>query len=106
MIGRVVAIGVFSWMCGSALAQDVPGIEICTVERDLNRRTSCLQSNIEFLQKQMTKQSADAQQKLSDALQKLSAATAEISSLKGTIEMLRTRVEQLQAAAAKPPAAK
>ena len=99
MIGRVVAIGVFSWICGSALAQDVPGIEICTVERDLNRRTSCLQSNIEFLQKQMTKQSADGQQKLA-------AAAAEISSLKGMVEMLRTRVDQMQAAAAKPPAAK
>ena len=86
-------------------AQDVPGIEICTVERDLNRRTSCLQSNIEFLQKQMTKQSADAQQKLSDAQQKLAAATTEINNLKGAVEVLRTRIEQLQAAA-KPPAAK
>jgi ubiquinone biosynthesis protein UbiJ len=106
MMGRVVAICVLSSICGSVLAQDVPGIEICTVERDLNRRTSCLQSNIEFLQKQMTKQSTDAQQKLSEAQQKLAAAAAEISSLKGTLEMLRTRVDQMQAAAAKPPAAK
>ena len=78
-------------------AQDVPGIEICTKERDLNRRTSCLQSNVEFPQQQMTKQAADAQQKLS-------AATAEISSLRGTVEMLRTRIEQLQATAKPPPA--
>lgn len=92
-----VALGVL-WVCGCALAQDIPGIEICTKERDLNRRTSCLQSNIEFLQQQMSKQAADAQQKLS-------AATTEISGLKGTVEMLRTRIEQLQAAA-KPPAAK
>jgi len=84
----------------------VPGIEICTVERDLNRRTSCLQSNVEFLQKQMTRQSADAQQKLSDAQQKLAAAATEISNLKGAIEALRTRVDQLQAAAKRPPAAK
>jgi hypothetical protein len=106
MMSRVVAICVFLLICGSVLAQDVPGIEICTVERDLNRRTSCLQSNIEFLQKQMTKQSTDALQKLSEAQQKLAAAAAEISSLKGTVEMLRTRVDQMQAAAAKPPAAK
>ena len=106
MMGRVVAICVLSSICGPVLAQDVPGIEICTVERDLNRRTSCLQSNVEFLQKQMTKQSMDAQQKLSEAQQKLAAAAAEISSLKGTVEMLRTRVDQMQAAAAKPPAAK
>jgi hypothetical protein len=80
-----------------AAAQDVPGVEICTRETRLDRRTSCLQSNVEFLQQQMTKQSADAQQKLS-------AATAEISSLRGTVEMLRTRIEQLQAAAKPPPA--
>ncbi len=106
MIGRFAIIAVVSLMCGSALAQDVPGIEICTVERDLNRRTSCLQSNVEFLQKQMTRQSADAQQKLSDAQQKLAAAATEISNLKGAIEALRTRVDQLQAAAKPPPAAK
>jgi hypothetical protein len=98
MFARATIIAALSSVAGSAVAQDVPGIEICTVERDLNRRTSCLQSNIEFLQKQMTKQSADAQQKLS-------AAATEISNLKGTVEILRTRIEQLQAAA-KPPAAK
>src|SRR5437773_361986 len=32
-------------------AQDVPGIEICTVEKTMERRTSCLQSNVDFLQK-------------------------------------------------------
>ena len=98
MIARVVIIAVSGLVGISAIAQDVPGIEICTVERDLNRRTSCLQSNIEFLQKQMTKQAADAQQKLA-------AATTEINNLKGAVEVLRTRIEQLQAAA-KPPAAK
>jgi hypothetical protein len=82
---------------GQALAQDIPGVEICTQERDLNRRTSCLQSNIEFLQKQMVKQAADTQQKLS-------AAATEISSLKGTVEMLRTRLDQLQAASKPAPA--
>jgi ubiquinone biosynthesis protein UbiJ len=96
MTARFAAIAVLVW-AGSAPAQDVPGIEICTVERDLNRRTSCQQSNIEFLQKQMTKQSAETQQKLS-------AAATEISSLKGAVEALRARVEQFQAA--KPPAAK
>ena len=95
MTARFAAIAVLAW-AGSAAAQDVPGIEICTVERDLNRRTSCLQSNIEFLQKQMMKQAADAQQKLA-------AAATEISSLKGTVEMLRTRIDQLQAAS-KPAA--
>jgi L-lactate utilization protein LutB len=94
---RLAVLALSCCVCASVCAQDIPGIEICTKERDLNRRTGCLQSNVEFLQQQMAKQSADAQQKLS-------AASAEISSLKGTVEMLRTRIEQLQAAAKPPPA--
>ena len=39
----------------TARAQDVPGIEICTVEKTMERRTSCLQSNVDFLQKTITK---------------------------------------------------
>jgi TolA-binding protein len=98
MIGRLaLTLGLLSVITATA-AQDVPGIEICTVERDLNRRTSCLQSNVEFLQRQMTKQAADTQQKLS-------AAATEISSLRGSVEMLRARLDQLQPAP-KSPAAK
>jgi hypothetical protein len=96
MRARLPALMLLGLSCGYALAQDIAGVEICTQERDLNRRTSCLRNNIEFLQKQMMKQAADAQQKLS-------AATTEISSLKGTVEMLRARIDQLQAAA-KPAA--
>jgi uncharacterized protein HemX len=96
MRARLAVLTVLGLSCGHAFAQDIPGVEICTQERDLNRRTSCLQNNIEFLQKQMMKQAADAQQKLS-------AAMTEISSLKGTVEMLRARIDQLQAAA-KPAA--
>jgi prefoldin subunit 5 len=88
---RLPVLVLLGLSCGHALAQDIPGVEICTQERDLNRRTSCLQSNIEFLQKQMMKQAAETQQKLS-------AAATEISSLKGTVEMLRARIDQLQAA--------
>ena len=43
----------------NARAQDVPGIEICTVEKTMERRTSCLQSNVDFLQKTIVKLSAD-----------------------------------------------
>src|SRR5882757_9342278 len=52
---------------GYAHAQDVPGIEICTVEKTMERRTSCLQSNVDFLQKTIAKLSADHQQKLDAA---------------------------------------
>lgn len=72
-------------------AQDVPGIEICTVEKTMERRTSCLQSNIDFLQKTITRLSADHQQKLD-------AATRQIESLKVTVADLQKVVADLQAA--------
>lgn len=71
-------------------AQDVPGIEICTVEKAMDRRTSCLQSNIDFLQKTITKLSADHQQKLD-------AANRQIEALKATMASLQKIVTDLQA---------
>src|SRR4030088_3247770 len=71
--------------------QDVPGIEICTVEKTMERRTSCLQSNVDFLHKTLTKLSADHQQKLD-------AARAQIEGLKSTIAALQKTVDDLQAA--------
>jgi septal ring factor EnvC (AmiA/AmiB activator) len=76
---------------GRATAQDVPGIEICTVEKTMERRTSCLQSNVDFLHKTLTKLSADHQQKLD-------AARAQIEGLKSTIAALQKTVDDLQAA--------
>ena len=59
MIGRI-ALGASvvlapCMLTPCATAQDVPGIEICTVEKTMERRTSCLQSNVDFLQKTITK---------------------------------------------------
>jgi hypothetical protein len=72
-------------------AQDVPGIEICTVEKTMERRTSCLQSNVDFLQKTIAKLSADHQQKLD-------AANRQIEGLKSTVASLQKIVDDLQAA--------
>src|SRR6202051_2240312 len=73
-----------------AQAQDVPGIEICTVEKTMERRTSCLQSNVDFLQKTIAKLSADHQQKLD-------AANRQIEGLKSTVTSLQKVVEDLPA---------
>jgi prefoldin subunit 5 len=72
-------------------AQDVPGIEICTVEKTMERRTSCLQSNVDFLQKTMTKLGSDHQQKLD-------AANRQIEGLKASVASLQKIVDDLQAA--------
>ena len=75
-------------------AQDVPGIEICTVEKTMERRTSCLQSNVDFLQKTITKLSLDHQQKLD-------AAGRQIDALKTTVAGFQKMLGDLQAAQAK-----
>jgi septal ring factor EnvC (AmiA/AmiB activator) len=74
-----------------APAQDVPGIEICTVEKTMERRTSCLQSNVDFLQKTIAKLAADHQQKLD-------AANRQIENLKSTTASLQKIADELQAA--------
>ena len=89
-------------------AQDVPGIEICTVEKTMERRTSCLQSNVDFLHKTITKLTTDHQQKLD-------AANRQIEALKHAVVGLQKLVSDVQSAQSKvvddakkaaPPAAK
>jgi TolA-binding protein len=96
MIGRIVGIvSVHFWVCAltsvATYAQDVPGIEICTVEKTMERRTSCLQSNVDFLQKTIVKLSADH-------AQKLDAANRQIDGLKSTVASLQKIVDDLQTA--------
>src|SRR5476649_1266434 len=101
MIGRIAlvmsvvpALGLLA--SGRATAQDVPGIEICTVEKTMERRTSCLQSNVDFLQKTIAKLGADHQQKLD-------AANRQIEGLKSTVAGLQKIVDDLQVAQKKKP---
>ena len=74
---------------GHATAQDVPGIEICTVEKTMERRTSCLQSNVEFLQKTINKLTSDHQQKLD-------AANRQIANLQNAVANLQKLVSDMQ----------
>src|SRR5256884_1895413 len=95
MIGRLAlvvsaALAAPLLTSADALAQDVPGIEICTVEKTMERRTSCLQSNVDFLHKTITKLSLDHQQKID-------AANRQIEGLKAAVISLQKVVENLQA---------
>ena len=74
----------------NALAQDISGIEICTVEKTMERRTSCLQSNVDFLQKTIAKLTIDHQQKID-------AAKAQIEALKAVVAGLQKAIADLQA---------
>jgi hypothetical protein len=75
----------------SVHAQDVPGIEICTVEKTMERRTSCLQSNVDFLQKTITKLTTDNQQTMD-------ASNRQIEALKSAVIGLQKMVAELQTA--------
>ena len=95
MISRIVlTLGVLApcvLASVAACAQDVPGIEICTVEKTMERRTSCLQSNVDFLQKTIAKLAADH-------AQKLDATNRQIEGLKATLASLQKIVDELQSA--------
>jgi hypothetical protein len=97
MIGRF-GCGLLVLLFGSGLvhAQDVPGIEICTAEKTMERRTSCLQSNVEFLQKTIAKLALDHQQKLD-------AANRQVDALKASVVALQKVVDELKAAQTKTP---
>jgi len=99
MIGRIARLApavMAACMLASigARAQDIPGIEICTVEKTMERRTSCLQSNVDFLMKTITRLGADHQQKLD-------AANRQIDGLKSAVVSLQKLVDDLQAASRK-----
>jgi hypothetical protein len=55
----------------------------------MDRRTGCLQSNVEFLQQTINRHTLEAQQKLA-------AANREITALKEALASLQARVDQLQ----------
>lgn len=100
MPGRTIAAVCFATLLTGTFstaplrAQDVPGIEICTVEKTWERRTSCLQSNVDFLQKTITKLNLDHQQKID-------AANRQIDALKVAVAGLQKVVTDLQTAQAK-----
>lgn len=96
MLKTGLSIVALMLVAGAASAQDVPGIEICTVEKTMERRTSCLQSNIDFLKKSMTKDALEQQKKLDAARGDAGAIKVQLEALRGTVATLQKTVEQLQ----------
>ena len=82
-------------MPAKAHAQDVPGIEICTVEKTMERRTSCLQSNVDFLQKTINKLTLDHQQKLDAANRQIEALKSAVALQKIVDDLQRRRRRRL-----------
>ena len=87
-------------LAAPALAQDIRGLEVCTAEKQMERRTSCLQANVEFLQQALFKHSQDTRTKMTAAQRDLAAAQAEIAALKAHLARLDRELAQLRAKAA------
>jgi hypothetical protein len=107
MIGRMMLMAsLMPWALipTSANAQDVPGIEICTVEKTMERRTSCLQSNVDFLMKTITKLGAGHQQKLDAANRQIEGLRSAVIGLQKTVEELQSAQKKDKEQKATPPA--
>ena len=78
-----------------AAAQDIRGLENCTAEKQMERRTGCLQANVELLQQLLIKQTRAADDKFR-------ADRAEIDALKARLAKLEADLAQLKAKPAEP----
>lgn len=93
---RLVIVAVLlTLMPHGATAQDVPGIEICTAEKTMERRTGCLQSNVNFLKSSLTKASLESQQKIDAANRQIDALKATVIGLQNTVAQLQGQVQAL-----------
>jgi hypothetical protein len=88
-----------------AAAQDIAGIEDCTKATGLDKRTGCLQSNVNVLQQLVSKNALDARQRLTAANNEVVALKNEtvalksdIATLKGLVTSLQKNLEEVQAA--------
>ena len=93
---RFAAITLLALMSPSASAQDIPGLEACTAEKQMERRTGCLQSNHDFLQRTLSKLSRETQAKIAASDRALAAAKAEIVALKSAMEKLNGELTRLK----------
>src|SRR5947209_710620 len=97
-MGRSLGYAAFMLLILSsgAASQDIPGLEVCTAEKQMDRRTGCLQSNDEFLQQALSKLTRETQAKIAALGRALAAAQAEIAPLKSATEKLSAELAQFK----------
>jgi hypothetical protein len=93
---RIIALAAFAALASVAQAQDIRGLEVCTAEKTMERRTSCLQSNVEFLQQALTKQAREVKARLDAADREAAARKSEIAALKAEVASLRAALAELK----------
>jgi len=85
-------------------AQDIVGIEDCTKTSGLDKRTGCLQSNVNFLQQLVMRNAAESRQRLNAAVAEIAGLKAEIAALKGLVASQQASLSELKAAQRAEPA--
>ncbi len=93
------AMMLFALLSSHATAQDIPGLELCTAEKQMERRTGCLQSNDDFLQQALSKLARETHAKITASGRALATAQAEIAALKSAVEKLNGELAQMKAKA-------
>ena len=97
-LGRLAGVSLLVAALPSAVgAQDIRGLEVCTAEKQMERRTGCLQANVEYLAQALTKLSRETDEKLAAAARELAAAHAEIGALRSTVEKLNGEMAHMKA---------
>ena len=95
----VTAALIVGALLSPAAAQDIRGVEKCTMEAQMDRRTGCLQANVEFLHQALAKLERDTREKINALTRDLAASRTEIAALKSTVAKLDSEVAQLRAKA-------
>jgi septal ring factor EnvC (AmiA/AmiB activator) len=80
----------------AARAQDVRGLEVCTAEKQMDRRTGCLQANIDYLMSLIDKNARDTRQKLDQASKDLATARNEVTTMKAALAATQARLDKLE----------
>jgi hypothetical protein len=93
---RIIAATVLIALSAAAVAQDIRGLEVCTAEKSMERRTSCLQSNVQFLQQALMKQARELKARLDAGDREATARKADIATLKVEIASLRAALAELK----------
>jgi septal ring factor EnvC (AmiA/AmiB activator) len=77
-------------------AQDIGGVEVCTVEKDMARRTSCLQANVELLHQLLTKETRRAQAAEATTAKEVAALRADVAALKAALDKTQGELAELK----------
>jgi len=95
-LGRTAAVAtlLLAAIPWPATAQDIRGLEVCTAEKQMERRTGCLQANTEFLQQALGQLKRETQDKIAAAGRDLATARAEIAALTSALARLNDELAQ------------